>query len=312
MKFFGKERKLGVTFRKGRYDLPLNKDEGTNFLRLLIALMSFLAAVALAGNFALGSMTQRWSSGLENKLTIEIPAEKKNGKLRDAEEIKSLAAEVQTLLINDSNVKSADILDERDIQELVEPWLGKDAPLSDIPLPGLISVELVSAAPGTAEKLALDIAKIGEDIVIDTHEAWLQSLLRMISSLRFAALVVALIIAATTVTAIAGAIRSRIAVHKADVELLHLMGANDEYIIRQFQRHALMIALQGSVLGTLAAGLILCVMKYGIGSGGESLLPAFALGIGQGLAVAALPLLAGLIAMVTARFTVLRSLSQMP
>ena len=72
MKLFGAEKKLGVAFRQGRYDLPLNKDEGTNFLRLLIALMSFLAAVALAGNFALNSMTQRWSSGLENKLTIEI------------------------------------------------------------------------------------------------------------------------------------------------------------------------------------------------------------------------------------------------
>jgi len=312
MKIFGKERKLGVAFRKGRYDLPLSKDEGTNFLRLLIALMSFLAAVALTGNFALGSMTQRWSSGLENKVTIEIPAEKDDGELRSKDEMNSLLSQVEAVLKNESAVKAVDVLDDKDIQTLVEPWLGKDAPLQDIPLPGLISVELNSPTPDMMKKLEADIAVVSKDIVIDTHEAWLQSLLRMISSLRFAALIVVLIIAGTTVTAIAGAIRSRIAVHKADVELLHLMGANDEYIIRQFQRHALMIALQGSLFGTIAAGLVLLALKFGIGNHGESLIPAFSLHIPQGLAVAALPLLACGIAALTARLTVLRSLSLMP
>ena len=254
--FFAKDRRLGVALGRGRYDLPLNKDEGTNFLRLLIALMSFLAAMALAGSFTLDSMTQRWSSGLENKLTIEIPADKENGELRTRDEMASLLKQVEAVLRNEPIVKSADILDDKDIQDLVEPWLGKDAPLQDIPLPGLISVELNSSEPEAMGKMTTDIKVVDSDIVIDTHEAWLQSLLKMIGSLRFAAFVVVIIIAATTVTAIAGAIRSRIAVHKADVELLHLMGANDEYIVRQFQRHALTIALQGSLLGTLAAAAV--------------------------------------------------------
>ncbi len=312
MRIFGKDRKLGVAINRGRYDLPLNKDEGTNFLRLLIALMSFLAAMALTGSFALDAMTQRWSSGLENKLTIEIPAEMKDGTLRAPADIQTLARQVEAVLRNEPAVKSVEILDDADIQELVEPWLGKDAPLSDIPLPGLISVELNQSTPEDMAKLTNDIGIIDPEIVIDTHEAWLQSLLRMISSLRFAAFVVVTIIAATTITAIAGAIRSRIAVHKADVELLHLMGANDEYIIRQFQRHALMIALQGSLLGTLAAIVVLLTVKYATGENAATLLPTFNVHIVHGAAVAALPLMACLIAALTARFTVLRSLSLMP
>lgn len=312
MRIFGKERKLGVAIRKGRYDLPLNKDEGTNFLRLLIALMSFLAAMALAGAFTLDSMTQRWSSGLENKLTIEIPAEKQGGELRNADDVAAIAKQVEAVLKNESIVKSAEILDHDDIQSLVEPWLGKDAPLADIPLPGLISVELHSSDPVAMDKMAKDIKVISDDIVIDTHEDWLQSLLRMISSLRFAAFVVVLIIAATTITAIAGAIRSRIAVHKADVELLHLMGANDEYIIRQFQRHALTIALQGSLIGTLSALLVLFTIQYAAGANAASMLPSFSVDAIHGLSVVSLPLIACAIAALTARFTVLRSLSLMP
>ena len=190
MRIFGKDRKLGVAINRGRYDLPLNKDEGTSFLRLLIALMSFLAAMALTGSFALDAMTQRWSSGLENKLTIEIPAEMKDGTLRAPADIQALARQVEAVLRNEPAVKSAEILDDADIQELVEPWLGKDAPLSDIPLPGLISVELNKSTPEDMKKLTNDIGIIDPEIVIDTHEAWLQSLLRMISSLRFAAFVV--------------------------------------------------------------------------------------------------------------------------
>lgn len=310
--FFRKDRKLGVAIARGRYDLPLNKDEGTNFLRLLIALMSFLAAMALAGSFALDSMTRRWSSGLENKLTIEIPAEKSDGEIRSADEIAALLNQVEAVLRNEPIVKSVHVLDDKDIQELVEPWLGADAPLTDIPLPGLVSVELNSSEPGAMQKMTRDIAVIDSGIVIDTHEAWLQSLLKMIGSLRFAAMVVVLIIAATTVTAIAGAIRSRIAVHRADVELLHLMGANDEYIIRQFQRHALTIALQGSIAGTLAAGAVLLTVKLASGGDAAQLLPVFTAHMTHAAAVAILPLIACGIAALTARFTVLRSLSLMP
>jgi cell division transport system permease protein len=216
------------------------------------------------------------------------------------------------VLRNEPIVKSADILDDQDIQDLVEPWLGKDAPLQDIPLPGLISVELNSSEPAAMEKMTADIKVVDSGIVIDTHEAWLQSLLKMIGSLRFAALIVVLIIAATTVTAIAGAIRSRIAVHKADVELLHLMGANDEYIVRQFQRHALTIALQGSLLGTLAAAAVLFTIKLVSGGDAALMLPALSANTLHTLVVAALPVMACGIAALTARFTVLRSLSLMP
>jgi cell division transport system permease protein len=68
----GGERVLGKA-QKRRYDLPLNKGSGTGFLVILIALMTFLGMLALASSFALSAMTARWSSGLENRLTIESP-----------------------------------------------------------------------------------------------------------------------------------------------------------------------------------------------------------------------------------------------
>lgn len=56
------------------YDIPLHLKLGTEFLVVLVGLMTFLSLLASIGNLTLGHMTHAWTSGLENSLTIEIPA----------------------------------------------------------------------------------------------------------------------------------------------------------------------------------------------------------------------------------------------
>jgi cell division transport system permease protein len=302
---------LGISEDRGRYDLPFNKDEGTDFLTMLVALMTFLAAMALAASFVLGGMAERWSSGLENRLTIEIPAENGDA-LRNAKDIAALQDKVALVLKNNQNVLSFDVMEKQEIQTLIEPWLGKDALIDTLPLPGLISVQLKSSEPPVLGGLQSDIRKIGDNINVDTHESWLRDLLRLTGTLQFSTFVITIIIGATTIMAVAGGVRSRIAIHRADVELLHLMGASDEYITRQFQRHTLILGLKGGLAGMAGSIVIMAIVRFFSGDTASSLLPNFSLG---GLHIAillAVPLMAALIAGLTARMTVLRSLSRMP
>lgn len=307
-----KERRLGVAEGKRQYDLPLNKSIGTGFLVLLIALMSFLAVMALATSFALGSMTERWSSGLENKATIEIPAEKQAGALRSAKDIQDLSTQVEEALNNAPAVKSIDALGEDDIKALIEPWLGEAGVIEDIPLPGLLSIELYSVDKNVTKTIEAELEKIAPDIRLDTHEAWLGDLLRLTGALQFAAGFVLLIIGVTTIAAVAGAIRTRMAVHSEEVELLHLMGAGDYYITRQLQRHALLIGLKGSVLGVFAGGLILSLITLIAGETAAALLPDFQVEVVHVIGIVAVPILICAIASIAARFTVLRVLGEMP
>lgn len=310
--FAADDKRLGRSQGKRIYDLPLNKDAGTGFLILLIALMSFLAMMALSASFAMQAMTERWSSGLENNLTIEVPAEKKTGGVRTPEEISELETKIVQRLEKDFYTGSVKILEREEVQSLLSPWLGNDSMLDEIPMPGLISVELQPGSNQSAEVMRKALAAIDSDIVLDTHETWLNDILKLTGALRMAALVITLIIGLTTLTAIAGAIRSRMAVHREDVELLHLMGANDEYITRQFQRHALIMGLQGSLAGC-AAGAAVIALIWGIaGQSAVSMLPALSLNPGHILILLALPLIACLIAALTARFTVLHVLALMP
>lgn len=307
-----KDRRLGSAQGKRRYDLPLNKSVGTGFLVLLIALMTFLAVMAIGASFTLSSMTSRWSSGLENKLTIEIPAEKNNGELFTVSEIETLKKKTKERLGNNPEIKTLETLTKDDIQDLISPWLGRDTVIENIPLPGLISVELHLSTPEILQKLEKEMAMVDENIRIDTHESWLGDLLRLTGALQFAAAMVALIIGITTITAVGGAIRTRMAIHREDVELLHLMGASDDYITRQFQRHALIIALKGSIIGAAIGSMVLILIGLISGDTASALLPEFNFNTLHLLSFLILPGLACLIAALAARFTVLRVLAQMP
>ncbi|MCM2344657.1 MAG: permease [Alphaproteobacteria bacterium] len=309
-----KEKVLGKVYGKRRYDLPLNNNENTRFLVILIALMSFLATLGLSGFFTLGAMAERWTSGLKNNLTLEIPAETKEGRLLSAEEMTSLTQAAVSILSSYPAVESHTVMSREDIQKLVEPWLGEGTlSAAAFPLPGLISVK---TKPGTERKsLEALTEKIHSAVAgarLDTHESWLRDVLRFTGALQFAATLLLATIALTTIIAVAGAVNARLSVHRADVELLHLMGATDRYISRQFQRHALLLGLAGSAAGVAAGSLGLLAIGWMTGEMDVNLLPQHRLSLPQIISTATTPLIIALLAVMAARQTVLQALAKMP
>lgn len=302
--------------RKHRYDLPLNKGEGSGFLLLLIALMTTLGVLALSASFALSAMTARWSDGLEYQATIEIPARLKTGqteKLLSNAEIESLATEIAAGITTLPAVKTVTIPSPDEIKALIAPWVGEDLLEHELPLPGLINVTLQKDS-GTIdlEKLRDRITTIAPHARLDTHEGWLRDLTHFTGALKGAAALLTLVIGATMITAIAGGVKSRMAIHRAEIQLLHLMGAADRYISRQFQGHAFMQGLKGGLAGALLGASILFLIGQIGRETAANLLPDFALSPLQILILAALPLVVALIARLTARQTVLHALSKMP
>ena len=90
------------------------------------------------------------------------------------------------------------------------------------------------------------------------------------------------------------------------------MGASDSYISRQLQRYIFILCLQGAAAGTVIGGIALLLIGWFAGEMDISLIPDFSLGGLQILTLVSLPVLISILATVTARHTVLRTLSQMP
>ena len=290
-----------------RLDLPLAEDSTGRFLVWIMAVMIYLAIVALAGSMVLAGMAGRWESGLTGRLTVQIAP------LPDAS-VPPLAQRTEVtlaLLRSTPGVTRAEPVGASAAHKLLEPWLG-NALLDDLPLPALIDVEVGASAgldvPALAERLAAAVPGAR----LDNHAAWLADLRILAHTAQLVALAVVLLVGGASVAAVVFAVRTGLAIHSPVVELLHIMGATDAYVARQFQTHVAGLALRGGAVGLGLAALTLLALRLAAGDTPVGLMPDMTLGLREWLALIAVPLVAALLAVVTARWTVLRVLTRMP
>lgn len=284
----------------GPLDLPLEKDAGSRLLSLVMAAMVFLAVLALAGAFILDHSLATWRAGIAGQLTVEIAPGKK-----------AAVRTAVSILRADPTVAVAEPLRASDIEALLRPWLGA-APLpQDIPVPQLISVRLKPGARLDTSALRKALRAKVPGARVDDASLWLKPLARFIHVVETLSVAVVALIALATVMMVVFATRAGLAVHREVIELLHLMGARDSYIARQFARHTFKLSALGAALGVAGAGAILWFLGRFAALVELPVPPAVRFSHIGWAALAAVPVLAVLLAVWTARRTVRRALKRM-
>jgi len=286
-------------------DLPIAQDDTTRFLPWLMAFMVFLAALSIAGFFVLADAARTLDRGIENTITIQIPAG--DNVRADEERIAGAIAMVRQM----PGVTSAAALPRDRVVQLLEPWLGAAARSNEIPLPWVIDVHVERTNAPAARTIAALLQPYISGVQVDDHGVWLQSLLRAVHSVEWVAVVILLLIGIAAAATVVFATRAGMGLHRDTIEVLHFVGAHDAYIARQFAIRASFLGLKGSLIGVMLAVPALIALSVLVGNFGFGLLPEVHLGPGVWVAIAGLiPLAAGL-AMLTARATVLKSLARM-
>ena len=288
-----------------RSDLLHDKDSLNRFLPWLIAFMVFLMILAMAGMLVLNATAARWDKGISGTLTVQIMP--KENPEKNSERLQ----QVLTILARMPEVASYEALSDDQLLMLLEPWLGVTAGARDLPLPGLVDVELKPDAdldvPAFAKRLAARVPGTS----VDDHRVWLERLVSLIETAQGLAALVVVSIVLATIGTVVFTTRTGLVIHREAIEVLHLIGAQDSYVARQFAGRALALGLKGGAIGL---GLALPTL-FGIGTLARqmdsSLLPDFTLTPGQNRPVAGLPLVVAFIAMLTARLTVMKTLSRM-
>lgn len=288
-----------------RTDLPLDRDASGRFLPWIIGFMVYLAALAVASSMALDRLIASWHVGLAGTMTVQImPADG-----ADDDRAARLDRAIG-LLAATPGIASARLLGPDAIARLLQPWLGDDDLVRDLPLPDLIAVELLPGAAIDAEKLRRELAAAAPGATLDDHKRWLDDTAALAAIIRLVvAVVVGLVLLAAIVTVIF-VTRTGLAIHRRVIEIAHLIGAKDDYIARQFQLHALRLGLLGGAIGVGLACLTILGLDRLLRHLETPLLPPLTLAAWQWPILGVLPVAAAAIAMLTARLTVLRSLGR--
>ncbi|HIJ38481.1 MAG TPA: cell division protein [Rhodospirillaceae bacterium] len=299
-----------MTFLTKRSDLPLEKDASSKFVPWLVAPMVFLSAVALAGAFILSTLIARWDRDVSGTLTVEIAAAPGEASLSGD---RTRAKVEQTLRILESTpgVARARALTQEQLVNLLAPWLGNSDLLRELPLPALLDVTLSQDVNVDLAALSKTLAQSVPGASLDDHRIWLARLIRLSRAIQWLAVSIVVLIGVVTSATVYFATRTAMAVHHDVIEVLHLIGAADSYIARQFADRALLLGLKGGLFGLGLTIPVVAMINFGTEQMEGGFLADLSLPLLGWVCVLLLPLVAALLAMLTARAAVYRSLAQM-
>ena len=293
-----------------RFDIPFARDGSVRFLPWLIALMVYLAGLALAGTLLLNGSLVDWSRSTAAIATVELPPAE--DKTADAEN-----AAVLDLLRHTPGIVAAEPMPREAVAKLVEPWLGGAVATDQLALPRLVDVKLDPAHPPDLAALRRHLSELAPMATLDEARHAFDRLFDLGLSIEVTAIAIVILIGLAAMMTVILSTRAGLAVHRNVIEVLHILGAQDRYIARQFGRQALSLGLRGGIIGFVLAVLTLLAISHIAATasllGPEvRLAPALSLRIWHWAALALLPLAAAIIARYTALATVSRALSRLP
>jgi cell division transport system permease protein len=213
----------------------------------VMAVMCFLAVLAVGAMLLINRAVAQWASGLSSEVTVQVP----QLSTRDMD------ADLQALtnvLEKTKGVKAVTVLDRAAGEKLVAPWIGEDG-LDLLPIPRLVRVvvdDKVQPDFVVLEKALQDAVTTAR---LDTHRRWESELRRMASTLTLLSSLVLVLISASAVAMVIFASRAVLEANRSVVEVLHIAGADDGFIAGEINRRFIATGFSAGVIG-LAGGLL--------------------------------------------------------
>lgn len=288
--------------------VPRNSIAGRALIAV-VAIMTFLASLTTGAVVLVGSAASEWQSDVAREVTIQVvPAPG-----RDLDATVEKAAAIARAYPGISEVRA---FSKDESARLLDPWLGGGLSLDELPVPRLIVVKLTAGATPDLPRLRQQLAEQAPGASLDDHRGWIGRMRTMATTAVAAGIGVLLLVIAATMLSVTFATRGAMAINKPVIEVLHFVGARNGFIADHFQRHFLMLGLQGGAIGGGAAILLFVIAgliaDFSVGTAGgdqaAALFGDFSIGLlGYAAVAAQVVLIAGVTAW-TSRHTVNRTL----
>lgn len=234
----------------GSADRPLKRDMplvprdtiAGRALVTVIAIMTFLAALSAGVALLIADASRDWQNDVSQEMTIQIRPISGH----DLEAETKAAADIARAT---PGIKAVDPYSKSESEKLLQPWLGADLDLGDLPVPRLIVLKLDPATALDLPALRQALVDRVPGISVDDHRIWLARLATMARATVAIGIVIFVLVLTAMMLAVAFATRGAMSGAKEVIDILHFVGAADSFISRQFQTHFLRLGLRGGAIG---------------------------------------------------------------
>lgn len=277
----------------------------------VLAIMIALTVMAAAAGLALSNLAANAGAEIAGGLTVQIVEAAPIERDRQAERAVSWFA-------NREDVTAVRRVPDAELAALLEPWLGDAGSASatgnidGVPVPALVDVRL--SGPVTEARLAemrRALAAQAPAARIDAQGTWLGPVFDAIRSMQLLALGLIALLALTSAAAVWLAARSALGANRDTIEVIHHLGGSDGQIAGIFQRQVAWDAALGGAAGLLLGLAAVFVLGRQFAQLQSGLVAGGGLGPLDWMAIGAIPLVGMVLAIITARYTVISALRRM-
>jgi cell division transport system permease protein len=277
----------------------------------VISIMTFLAALTAGAAQLVAEASSGWRSSVAREVTIQI-------RPSPGRDIEADLGKAAALARATSGVADIRVYTKAESERLLEPWLGTGLNFDELPVPRVIVLRLEAGNRPDFAALRRALADSVRGATLDDHRIWIDRLGVMANTLVVLGIGVTILVLAATGLAVVFATSGAMSGNREIVEVLHFVGASDDYIAREFQRHFLQLGLKGGLVGGACAVVFFLVagaLSSGFvatpgGSQIEALFGTVALGIGGFVAIGAIVAVVAGVTAIVSRVTVRRTLRE--
>lgn len=287
-------------------DIAFARDDARSILPAMVACLIGFVCLLLSFSISLSAHVGDSVRAASASFQVEVP----QATARDAGKMKRIVETIRAT----SGVEKTRIIDHAAMQDILRPWLGGDIMLGALDVPVLIDVtsEVDGDTPRVnADALLASLRNQSSGISIHAHGPWQRDVERASQLIHACFLGLAFLLMGCVVGMVMLLSRTGLKLHFKTVSLLHLFGATDDYILKQFQWNTARLVARGAVVGVGIAILAFFVLKEGISVGESPLLPAIEMSAAHVVLWLLLPVFSAIMAMMVARFTVQHMLANM-
>lgn len=248
------EKPLPPALGRGAPLVPVDT-AGSRALVAVIAILTFLAALCAGGAQLIAVSSGDWRSAVSREVTIQIRPTPQRDIEEDIRTAVSLASQYP-------GIQKAQAFTKAEAEHLLEPWLGTGLNFNDLPIPRLIVLELKSGQRPDFTELRKQLQEKIPASSLDDHALWMSRLSTMANTVIGVGIMLVVLVLGAVGLAVAFATRGAMAGNREVVEVLHFVGANDNFIAKEFQRRFFGMSLRGSIIGAIAA--IATMLAFGM------------------------------------------------
>ena len=286
-------------------ELPLEKDGANLFLKIISTISVFLFTITLTGYCMINSLVDSWDKDIVDGFTVQVIPDE-----TDANQTDIRLNKVVNFLENIDGVEKVRVINDKQVNNLLKPWLGNNVDILSLPMPKLIDVRLKKGADTNFDKISEELKQLDSNTLSNSHQIWLNRLLNFAKSIKMVAVGVLFIVLISCSFSIFYATKTSLGIHKNIIEILHIMGATDDYIAKQYAKRSFFIGLISGAIGVVLGACALFFISNYASQIPSGILDKASLDLKSYFSIATIVMFTAIMSMITAYYTVRRTLGK--